>query len=60
MKKKQLGFAKSSLQVRSTAELDKEVSEMLNVPDPPPLSGVVILEQRPEDRVEDKENDENP
>ena len=58
-KKKKLGFAKSSLQVRSTAELDKEVNEMLNVPDPPSLSGVAILEQRPEDCMEDKENNEN-
>jgi len=33
---------------------------MLNVPDPPSLSGVAILEQRPEDCMEDKENNENP
>ena len=68
-KKRKFRFTKSSLQVRSTAELDKEVKEMLSVPDPPVFSGVPAEGQHPhticgipyEDCVKkNKEENENP
>jgi len=67
-KKRKFGFAKSSLKVKSTAELEKEVQEMLNVPDPPVFSGVPIEGQHPhticgmpyKDCVKDNKKNENP
>jgi len=66
-KKRKFGFAKSSLKVKSTAELEKEVQEMLNVPDPPVSSGVsakgplhTICGIPYEDCVKNKEENENP
>jgi len=68
-KKRKFRFAKSSLQVKSTAELEQEVQEMLNVPDPPVFSGVPTRGQHKhticgvpyEDCVKQhKEENENP
>jgi len=57
-KKRKFRFTKSSLQVRSTAELEKEVNEilMLNVPDPPAASGVMSNIMH----LQDKDKNENP
>ena len=64
-KKRKFGFTKSSLQVKSTAALDKEVEEMLNVPDPPRASGAAthphtICGIPYEQCVKDKDKNENP